>query len=313
MAISLDPYKLAYLKTLVRTASTKYRSAAPELYQMAAPGFGYGTMDSAVEQIIRMPLVEATLPKVTNKGEVSPAITPPDVKPLTIEGETYRARLEYFWEDMVDDKWGYWKQQATAFGQSIQRTIELVAHEIFNRANDPTFTSGWDNLSLANTAHLLEGGGTYDNTLPAQPPSEALLEQILDYFSNVPTAFGYPQVIKRIYIVTGDTYARRWAQILGSPTAIAHPFDPATTPNQNPAIKPLVTSADGRITVVVAPYLINSDWQFAIGEGHELFYKVRWQYNKMYERNDPPSYVHLAGVKLFKGWGDARKVLAITS
>ena len=310
MPIALDPYKLGYLKSLVRVAKDNYRTAAPQLYQMAAPGFGYGTIDSAYEQIIRMPLLEATLPRVDNKGDVSPALTPPEPKPLTVEGSVYRARMEYFWEDLVDDKWGFWKRQAQAFGTNIQRTIELVAHEIFN---NPTIVSGWDNQPLASTTHQLESGGTYDNTLPAQPPSEAPLEQILDYFSNVPTAYGYPQMVRRIYIVTGDTYARRWAQILGSPTAIAHPFNPSTTPNQNPNIKPLVTSADGRITVVVAPYLVNKDHQFAIGEDHELFFKVRWEYDKMYERNDPPSYVHINGVKIFNGWGDARRVLTITS
>jgi len=313
MAMTIDPIKLPYLKTLVRQGSTEYRTAAPELYQMAASGFGYGNLDRPIEQIIRMPLIEATLPHVPNKGDVSPAVTPPEPKGLTIEGMVFRGRLEYYWEDLKDDGWDYWKAQARAFGQSIERTVELLAHRIFNNALNTSVKSGWDDEPLASTNHKLEAGGTYDNTLPAQPPSEALLEQILDYFSRVPTAYGYPQMVRRIYIVTGDNYARRWAQILGSPTAIAHPFSPSDTANQNPAIKPLITSADGRITVVSAPYLVNPDWQFAIGEGHELFFKRGWTFDEMYEKKNPKAYVHHIGIKLFTGWGDARRVLVVAS
>ena len=310
--ISADVWKVASLKTLAQKASTEYRSVAPQLYQMAAPRLGYGTTNRAFEQVIRVPLIEATLPLVPNKGDVSPSITPLEPRAVTVEGKTYRARMEYYWEDVQDDEWGYWQDQAREFGRATERTIEVLAHEIFNRAFDPTFPGGWDNLTLANTAHLLMGGGTYDNTLPAQPPTEALLEQIYDYFDYLPSEYGWPQVVRRIYIVTGGAYARRWRQILKANTAISHPFDPATTANQNPAMPPLV---DGNriVQVVEAPYLENRELQFAIGEGHELFFLKRWEYSYMREKDDPRAVVHYQGLRVVNGWVDARKVLVIGS
>ncbi len=309
--ISADPYKLGYLASLVKKASTEYRSVAPQLYQGAAEGLGFGSTDSAVEQVIRLPLIEATLPEVPNKGDVSPSLTPLQPRAVTVTGRTFRARMEYYWEDVQDDKWGYWDAQATEFGKSVERTIEVLAHEIFNRAFDASFPGGWDNLTLANANHQLMAGGTYDNTLPAQPPSETLLEQILDYGMNIPSEYGWPSVSNRVYIITGDTYARRWAQILNSPTAIAHPYNTSTTANQNPAIKPLITSADGRVTIVSAPYLENKDWQFALYEGHELFFFRRWMYEDMEELKDPRAIVHYRGLRVVNGWVDARKVLVI--
>jgi len=311
--IASVPWKVAMLKNLVRKASTEYRSVAPQLYQGASQGLGFGTTDKAFEQVILMPLIEATLPEVPNKGDVSPSLTPLEPRAVTVTGRTFRARMEYFWEDEQDDAWGYWSAQAAEFGRSTERTIEVLAHEIFNRAFDAMFPSGWDNLPLASTTHQLMGGGTYDNTLPAAPPSEALLEQILDYFMNVPSEYGWPSVTRRVTIITGDGYARRWQQILNSPTAIAHPFNPATTPNENPSIRPLITSADGRITVVSAPYLENKDWQFVLGEGHELFFFRRWMYEDMEDFKDPRKTVHYRGLRIVNGWVDARKVLVIGS
>lgn len=311
--ITGDPYKLGYLASLVQKSSTEYRSVAPQLYQGAAEGLGFSSTSDPYVQVIKLPLIEATLPEVANKGDVSPSLTPLQPRAVTISGRTFRARMEYFWEDVQDDKWGYWDAQAMEFGKSIERTVEVLAHEIFNRAYDTTFPSGWDNKTLANTAHDLMAGGTYDNTLPAQPPSETLLEQILDYFRNVPSEYGWPSVTDRVYIITGDAYARRWAQILNSPTAIAHPFDTTTTANQNPAIRPLITSADGRVTVISAPYLENQNWQFALGEGHELFFFRRWTYEDMEERKDPRSIVHYRGMRIVNGWVDARKVLVVGS
>ena len=308
---SMDPYKLSYLRTLVTTPPTDYRRQAPQLYSGAAQGYGYINLNDPVKQIIRSPNIEATLPHVPNKSDPHPILSTPDPKPLTLEAKTFRAGIRYYWEDEVDDTWGYWRRQARAFGTSIERTIELLAHEPFNRYADPTYTSGWDNLTLANTAHLLEGGGTYDNTLPAQPPSEALLEQILDYFDNIPTPYGYPMRVGRIYIITGDNYARRWQQILNSPTAIAHPFSPGTTANQNPNIPPLITSGDGRVTVISAPYLVDKNLQFAIGEGHELVFARRWQYVDSENSKNPRATVQYAGVRLLSGWGDARRVLVV--
>lgn len=308
---AMDPYKLSYLRALVTTPPSDFERVAPQLYSGAARGYGFTTINDAVKQLIRQPVIEATLPYVPNKSDPHPMLTTPAPKSLTVEGKTFRAGIEHSWEDDVEDKWGYWRKQAQAFGTSIERTIELLAHEPFNRYADPTYLSGWDNLTLANSAHLLEGGGTYDNTLPAQPPSEALLEQVYDYFDNIPTPYGYSMRVRRIYVITGSSYARRWNQILGSPTAISHPFSPGSTPNNNPAIPPLITDGKQRLVVIEAPHLVDKNLQFFLGEGHELLFARRWQYNDAEETKNPRAIKQYAGVRLLSGWGDARRVLVV--
>ena len=300
------------LKAAVRYSNDKFVRQAAQLYQGAAEGYGYGTIDMASKKIIRQPVLETSLPYVPNPGAPHPMLSFPDPKPLTITGRTYRAGVQSLWEIEVDDKVGYFVRQHKAFGTSIARTEELAAMEIFNRATDPTFTSGWDNLPLGHNAHALGGGGTYSNLIPAQPPSEALKETILRYFNNVPSEYGWPQMVDSIIIITGEAYAWRWKQIIGSPTAITHPFS-AADPNQNPAIRPLAQSEDGRFTIFAAKNLEDETTQIILGSGHELLFKWRWQYLTTEESKDPRGYKTLAGVRLFTGWGDARLALVVSN
>ncbi len=307
---AMDAIKIASLRSIVRESNDKFPRQVANLYRNAAGGYGYGTINQGVHQIIREPVLETTLPYEPNPGKPHQMLSFPEPKPLTITGRTYRGGVQNLWEVEVDDQWGYFKKQLRAFGTSLARTEELAGVEIINRALDPTFVSGWDNLPLGHDTHPLAGGGTYSNVLPAQPPSEALKEAILEYFDNVPSEYGWPQPVDKITIITGQGYAYRWQQLLGSDVAITHPFS-AADPNQNPAIPQLAASENSRFTIIEAKYLEDPKIQIIIGSGHELLFKRRWQYFITKETDNPRGYMTLAGIRLFTGWGDARRVLVV--
>lgn len=69
------------------------------------------------------------------------------------------------------------QQKSEALARSMKQTKENVAANVLNRAFNSSYT-GWDGLSLINTAHLLSKGGTMSNQLAtAADLSEAALEQ----------------------------------------------------------------------------------------------------------------------------------------
>lgn len=310
MATSIDPTKLALVREIVRKIANDYQRVYTDLYRGAADGYGYGTVDSGTLQVLRMPRYEGTLPEVPNKLDVSPDISVPEMKPITATARDFRAKFLYLEDDAAEDKLGFYDHQASGFGQAIERTVEIMAHEPFNKAKDTTYTSGWDGKPLADTAHLIENGGTYDNTLAAAPPSETLLENIYDYANNIPSASGWPLKETNFTIITGPSYARRWKQILGSTTAIESPST-SGGPNANPNVPNRFASEDGRVVVVSTPYLLNPNMQFVLFNGHELAFKERWRKTREFMQDDPEGIAQVAKLRLLNYWGDARRVLVI--
>lgn len=71
------------------------------------------------------------------------------------------------------------KEFTSQLAFSMEQTKEIVAWNILNRAFSGSYT-GFDGVSLCNTAHLLTGGGTYSNTPSvAADLSELALEQMI--------------------------------------------------------------------------------------------------------------------------------------
>ena len=309
MAITLDPIKSKLVRDIVDKVQEQRVSKYREAYSMAREPYGLGSIDTSHYQLIRMSRFEGPIPEVPNKMDVSPTLTPPEPKPFTATSRDFRLKFVYLEDDAADDQVGYYEFNAAALGEGADLTRELMAMEPFNRALDPTFTSGWDNLTLGNNAHQLENGGLYSNLLPAAAPSEALLEQVKNYFARIPTAGGWPVQETDFTIVCSESYARRWAQILNADTAIAHPFNPGSEPNQNPAIPNLFVAEGGRIKIVGTPYLEHEDWQFFLAKGNELAMKERWYKNYTYRHDDPEGMAHVVKLRLLNFWGDARRIL----
>jgi len=309
MALFLDPITSDLVTKIVDKVRGEYRKHYPELYRGARAPYGYGTIDKSHYQLIRMSRIEDPLPEVPNKMDVSPTLSPPEPKPFTATSRDFRAKFFYLADDEADDKVGYYAFNAQGLAEAAERTKELMAHEPFNRATDPTYLSGWDNQPLISTTHQLENGGTYSNRIPAATPSEALLEQVKEYFSKIPSPGGWPIKETDFIIVASDAYARRWAQILNADTAISHPKNPSITPNQNPAIPSLFAAEGGRIVIVGTPYLVNPNHQFFLAKNHELAFKVRWdrQYTAKYD--DPEGMAHIVKLRLLTYWADARRIV----
>ncbi len=308
MATLPDPLTTKLLDQIVQEVTSNFNSYYKQIYRNAAPGYGVGKLDKSVLQILRMPRLETTLPEVPNKMDVSPVISPPDVQPITATARDFRAKIFYLDDDQKDNP-KFYAFHAKGFAESIERTIEIMAHEPFNRSTDATYTSGWDGLTLLSSTHKLENGQTYDNTITGSPPpSEALWQTVLDYGMTIPSAFGWPVRETSVVVVTGLSYARRWRQILGANTAIESPST-AGGANANPNVPSLFATEDMQHFVVGTPHLVDQTKQFFLFSNHELAFKERWREIYTYQSDDPKAVAHVAKLRLVPYWGDARRIL----
>jgi hypothetical protein len=65
-------------------------------------------------------------------------------------------------EMMEDDQYGLIKRFPAALARSVRHTVETLGANILNRAFNDSYVGG-DGLELCSTAHLLGGGGTWQN------------------------------------------------------------------------------------------------------------------------------------------------------
>jgi hypothetical protein len=75
-------------------------------------------------------------------------------------------------ELVEDDQYGKIRQYPKALARSVRQTIETIAANVLNRAFNNSYTGG-DGLELCSDAHLLKGGGTWQN----EPSSAADLDE----------------------------------------------------------------------------------------------------------------------------------------
>lgn len=282
----------------------------------ALGGYGSKTMDARYEELG----VKGTLgaiPKLDDKFKPYPILEAPNPRVLTVEAASYRGAYAYLWEDLQDDKIGFYKDMASSLAQALLYTRELVAHDIFNRARDATLPQGWDNLSLGNAAHQLlnAGAGTYSNLLAAAAPSETLLKSIMDYFDKLPDHNGRPNKAARIVIICHISRLRDWKQILSATTAITQVPGvtlTAGTVNTNSAI-PNYFQADN-VTVIGTPYFNATDLNSAIviAPGiNGLYWRKRYSREGMFDDNNPPKTTHFTWEKYICGSVDQRAILVV--
>lgn len=86
--------------------------------------------------------------------------------------------------EMVDDEmYNYIRQIPRFLSRSIRQSEETTSFNILNRHTNTSYT-GWDGISLVNTAHVRVAGGTYSNRLTTdsdltQTSLESMLTQIM--------------------------------------------------------------------------------------------------------------------------------------
>lgn len=283
----------------------------------ALGGYGSSTMDARYAEL-GVKGVLGAIPRQRDRFKPYPLIDAPNPKILTVEASSYRGAYAYLWEDLQDDKMGYYKEMASSLAQAALFTRELIAHDMFNRAKDSTLPQGWDGLTLANAAHPLlnPAAGTYSNTIAAAAPSETILQSVMDYFDKIPDHQGRPnKASTKIVLLVHISKLRAWRQILNSPTAITNVAAAqltSTSPNPNPQI-PNYFQSDN-VTVIGTPYFTATDLNsfIAIAPGiNGLYWRKRFTREGLFDDNNPPKTTHFVWDKFTCGSVDHRAILVV--
>jgi hypothetical protein len=101
--------------------------------------------------------------------------------------------------------------------RAVMKTQEVDAANMLNRAFNSLYTGGTDALSLANSAHTIESGGTFSNTL-ATPlaPSRAALITVIQNCKTLPGHDGIREGYKVTKVVHPIEQWGAWEGILRS-------------------------------------------------------------------------------------------------
>lgn len=272
--------------------------------------YGSRRMDAAYEEIgIKSSL--SSVPRMDDKAKPHPVLSAPSPRVLTVRPVSYRGSYAYLWEDLQDDKAGYYREMAATLGHALLFTRELVGHEPFNRARDATFLQGWDNnpLGFATIPLLDAGAGTYSNVYAAAAPSETTLDAVMNHFDRVPDNRGRPTKVQRIILIVHITRLRHWRQLLRAAARdVAVEVPVGTGANANPQM-PNRFSADN-ITVIGTPYFTAADLNsfIALGAQNGLYWRTRFTKDGMDELTNPPRTLHWAWSKFALGVADKRQI-----
>lgn len=292
-----------------------FTRAFANIWGQSGGRYGMGSTDNPYDQFGRLALLRQ-VPKVTDQYKTTPELEAPDPAFVTFRSEDYRAMYKYLWRIIQDDKGGLYKQIASSLGQAMGYTKELLGHEVFNRATDVTFTSGWDGQPLVSASHKLLGGGTYSNVIAPTPVSEALYDAVYAYFDQVPDEHGRPMKINKFYAVASTRKVRAHRQLMGAATALVSV--PGVTlnsgtvnPNEN---IPNRWSEDfGRTQLSDTPYFSDPNTFVVLGQGHELIWRDRLSAQTMVQFEDPPAEAQRIWYSGYRGWLDARRILVISA
>lgn len=167
-----------------------------------------------------------------------------------------------------------------ALARADRDDTEVYFHAIFNNATNTTISSGFDSLSLANTAHTrLDGGATFQNrptTFTAL--SLTALEDAAIAFTKFVDDRGRP------YRSMPKTLLIGLDQPLVANEILASAMRPDTANNATNAVRNVFD-----IDVVVSPYITSDTFAALIGDRHDL--NAVWvmrseQKSKVDEEND---------------------------
>lgn len=285
----LNASQLKVLRGLLRDAKENWAKVGLRPYEFG--GNANRTFDGNFLEEALIPGL-LSIPEVNNTGAPTPILTGPKIEAVRYRRRTWRGGVKYLWEDTIADQIGYYKRLVANLGDALQYSLEYLYHEPFFRALDGAYVGGWDNKPLLDDAHLLLGGGTWDNKNPYVAPTDTVLRTIEETMDTLPDPYGRPYAANRLMIFTSTKLLRTFEQVLNSRTAITNPYASGQV-NPNANIPPAFDA--GRFRVVGSPYLNrvnNGDVYFVLGEGHKLFVAKAFSRERMFEVNDPPGYQH---------------------
>ncbi len=293
------------LRGILRDAQQRWARVGLRPYQFGAEGADLKFNGSILEMAMMPGLI--SVPEVSDPNSPTPVMQGPRPQVVRYRRRTWRAGVRYLDELELDDRIGYYRRLVRGLSDALEYSLELLYHEPFIRALDATYIGGWDRKPLLDDAHLLLGGGTYDNKRAFVAPTDTVIEDIQLYFDTTPDPYGRPVPVSRIMLFTSQKLFYKFKQLLQARTAITSPLGGA---NANPNIPSVVETE--RFTLVGSPYLnqINGgDVYFALGAGHNLFLAKAFSRERMFKKNNPPSTQHEVWWSGNVGWFDATQVL----
>lgn len=251
-----------------------------------------------------------SIPEWNRPNDPTPLLTyPGQPRLLRYRRRTWRGGVEYLWEAQRTDYLNMYKRLVQGLGEALEYSLERLYHEPFFRATDASYIGGWDAQPLGSANHQLIGSGTFNNLRTWAAPTDTMFQDIETYFMTVPDAYGRPVAVTDLLVFTSTKWELKIRQIFNSVTAITNPLS-AGQVNPNPNIAPGFTS--GRFKFVFSPYLneVNGgNILFVLGRGHEMFYGKAFSMERMFQKNDPPSYQHEVWWSGNVGWRSAERIL----
>jgi phage major head subunit gpT-like protein len=181
--------------------------------------------------------------------------------------KTYKLGFAISQEMRDDDQYGLMMRLAAALGRSSRVTVELYGHDVYNNAFTTTKYVGRDGKALVATDHTLVGTGGVAANRPAADVdlSQAALEAALTHFQRITDDRGIPQPeIQPRYLLISPENEMLAARLLQSAGY--------TGGNLND-INPL----QGRLQVIVSPWLTDTDAWFVIAEPSSLGVRFYWR------------------------------------
>lgn len=212
--------------------------------------------------------------------------------------EPYGLAIEFTWESWRDELYGVFQEMVRELRRSSDNRLEVDAHSILNNAASSSFT-GFDGLSLINTAHTLLGGSTQDNRPSVDVQfSFTAIQAGMQHFHNMVDERSLPRLMAPSLALVTPEFYHDAREILGSTG------------------KPLVANNEINALIaddlgwMVSHYLTTSTYWFLLSRQgvHDLNFFIRDE--PMFDMYDDPrtknavatSYQrHVAGFGTYRG------------
>lgn len=212
----------------------------------------------------------------------------------------YGLAIEFTFEAWDDELYGVFREMVSELQRASQNRLEVDAHSVLNLAESGTST-GFDSLSLINTAHTQLGGGTAIGNRPSTDINFSFtgVQAAVQAFHDLVDERGLPRVMSPSNALVTSTFQYDAREILGSSGK------PLTANNE------LNSLVQDDLTWMVSHYITNANkWFIHARQGvHDANFYIR--NDPAFDMFDDPRtrnavatcyQRHVAGFGTWRGW-----------
>lgn len=205
-----------------------------------------------------------------------------------------------------DDLYGVMKKMSKGLGRAARNRVEVSAFDVFNDAFTGALYTGYDSLSLINSAHTTVDAGTISNTTAAPADiSVASLQEAINHFNLLVDDRGFPILMRPKYILHHPKDF--W---IVNETLKSQYLPGAANAGRND----VNVLADSGMVPIMAHYLTDDDAAFVLADkgDHDLWFF--WREKVMFDDYDHPDSkdaMYTAYMRFSVGFGEWRGVFGI--